>query len=121
MGDKFNETIEQAALRETKEEINVLPKSLEKIAELSFYFPHNPAWDQAVHVYFVESWEGEPQESEEMLPKWFKAGELPFKKMWPDDIYWVPEVLNGNLLKATFQFGQGDVIQKKEINIVSEI
>ncbi|MCX6760479.1 MAG: hypothetical protein NTW46_04045 [Candidatus Nealsonbacteria bacterium] len=43
------------------------------------------------------------------------------KEMWPDDIYWIPEVLKGNLLKATFQFGQNDTVDKKEVNIVESI
>jgi 8-oxo-dGTP pyrophosphatase MutT (NUDIX family) len=118
--DDQKETIEEAAKRETKEEIDVLVKELNKIAELSFYFPHNPVWDQKVHVYFAESWNGEPTESEEMSPKWFLINELPFENMWPDDIFWLPEVIKGNLLKATFKFGENDIIQDKKINIVNE-
>jgi 8-oxo-dGTP pyrophosphatase MutT (NUDIX family) len=115
------ETIEDAAKRETREEINVEIKEINKFAELSFYFPHNSAWNQMVHVYFVEKWEGEPSESEEMNPKWFSAQDLPYSDMWPDDIFWVPEVLKGKLLKATFSFGEGDIILKKEISIVEEL
>ena len=66
-----SETIEDAAKRETKEEIDISPKDLQKVAELSFYFPHNNTWNQLVHVYFSESWVGEISESEEMRPKWF--------------------------------------------------
>jgi len=119
--DDQKETIEDAAKRETKEEIDIFIKELNKIAELSFYFPHNPAWDQMVHVYFSESWDGEPKESEEMNPKWFSINEIPFQEMWPDDIFWLPEVMKGNLLKAMFKFGENDFIQDKEINIVNEL
>jgi 8-oxo-dGTP pyrophosphatase MutT (NUDIX family) len=115
------ETIEQAVIRESKEEIDVLPQDIKKIAELSFYFSHNPSWDQTVHVYFSENWDGSPKESEEMNPKWFSANELPFENMWPDDPFWLPEVLKGNLLKATFKFGEGDVIKNKEIKIVNKL
>lgn len=119
--DDQKETIEDAAKREIKEEIDVSVKELNKVAELSFYFPHNPAWDQMVHVYFVESWDGEPKESEEMNPKWFPLKEIPFQKMWPDDIFWLPEVVKGKLLKATFRFGENDVIKDKKINIVNKL
>lgn len=112
------ETIEEAARREAKEEINVLVNDLKKIAELSFYFSHNPAWDQMVHVYFSENWEGEPVESEEMNPKWFSLDEIPFENMWPDDIFWLPEVIKGNLLKAVFKFGENDVVEDKKIDII---
>ena len=119
--DDQKETIEDAAKREAKEEIDISAKELNKVAELSFYFPHNPAWDQMVHVYFAESWEGDPKESDEMNPKWFSLNEIPFQDMWPDDIFWLPEVVKGNLLKAMFKFGENDIIQDKEINIVNEL
>ena len=117
------ETIPEAAVRETGEEINISisKEDLHKVAELSFNFPHNPAFDQMVHVYFVEKWEGEPSESEEMNPKWFSTQVLPYSDMWPDDIFWVPEVLKGKLLKASFSFGEGDTILKKEISIVEKL
>lgn len=41
--------------------------------------------------------------------------------MWADDIYWLPEVLKGNLLKAVFEFGEKDVVKKKKIDIVKEL
>lgn len=117
------ETIPEAAVRETGEEINISleKENLYKMAELSFYFPHNPAFDQMVHVYFTESWNGEPVESEEMNPKWFSAQDLPYSDMWPDDIFWVPEVLKGKSLKATFQFGEGDIILNKKIEVVEKL
>jgi len=115
------ETVEEAAIRETREEIGVTVDKLNKVAELSFYFPHNPAWDQMVHVYFVEKWEGEPTESEEMRPKWFSAESLPYSDMWPDDIFWLPWVLEGNLVKATFKFGEKDIILEKNVDTVEKL
>ncbi|MDD2913476.1 MAG: 8-oxo-dGTP diphosphatase [Candidatus Pacebacteria bacterium] len=112
------ETIKQAAIREAKEEINVFIKEMEKVAEISFYFPHNFLFNQAVHVYFSENWEGEPRESEEMRPEWFSVEKIPFKKMWPDDIFWLPEVLKGKLLRAMFVFKENDIVKEKEVNIV---
>ena len=106
------ETIECAAIRETQEEIGVEIKDINKVAELLFYFPHNPAWDQKVSVYFSEHWEGVPTESEEMRPRWFSSDDLPFNDMWPDDRFWVPEVIVGKFVKAKFVFGEGDVIQE---------
>lgn len=112
------ETVEEAAEREAKEEINVEVANLNKIAEISFYFPHNPAFDQMVHVYFVEKWVGVPTESEEMNPAWFPVDKIPYPNMWPDDIFWLPIVLEGNLVKAMFKFGEHDTVQEKEVNIV---
>ncbi len=116
-----DEEINNAAERETKEEIGVEVKQKNKVAELSFFFPHNPARNQKVHVYFSEIWDGEPSESEEMKPQWFPAQEIPFNHMWPDDEFWIPEVLSGKLVKATFVFGEGDVVQKKDVQIVESL
>ena len=72
------ETILEAAAREAKEEIDVSVASLEKVEELTFTFPHNPAFDQLVHVYLTDTWEGTPAESEEVDPRWFLVGDIPF-------------------------------------------
>lgn len=117
----LTETVEMAAKRETKEEIGVFVKEMSKVAELSFLFSHNSDWDQMVHVYFSDNWQGEPKESEEMRPKWFPIKEIPFQDMWPDDIFWLPEVIKGKLLKAMFRFKENDIIQGKEIKVVREI
>ena len=113
-----SETIEYATKREAMEEIGVTVKDLIKVGELSFYFPHNSSWDQLVHIYFSENWEGELIESEEMKPEWFSVSDIPFKEMWSDDIYWLPGVLKGKLIRGSFIFGENDVIQNKEIKFI---
>jgi len=118
VGDERKETISEAAVREAKEEIGVDVVDFYKVGQLIFYFPHNPAWDQEVHVFFAEKWRGDPSESDEMNPGWFLVPEIPYRSMWPDDEFWLPKVLSGNLLKATFKFGPNDVILEKEINSV---
>lgn len=107
---KEGEEIQQAALRETKEEINVTPKQMENMGVLDFYFPGNLEWNQRVTVFIAKDWDGEPLETEEMAPKWFKINELPFESMWVDDIYWLPLVLNGKKIKAEFLFGENDTL-----------
>ncbi|MFA5386229.1 MAG: 8-oxo-dGTP diphosphatase [Candidatus Paceibacterota bacterium] len=114
------ETLDQTAKREANEEIGVDLKNLIKIAELSFYFPHNSDWNQMVHAYFCEDWEGDPVESEEMKPDWFSIPEIPYSEMWPADNFWLPEVINGNLLKAVIHFGEGDVVLDKKLDIIEK-
>lgn len=115
------ETCEEAARREAKEEIGVEVGPLQKVGELAFYFSHNPAWDQLVHVYLCDEWEGEPAESEEMAPKWFDAEELPLEHMWVDDPHWLPHVLGGKSVKATFTFGEGDSLLDKAVEVVDTL
>ncbi len=113
------ESLEDAAKREANEEIGVTLESLEKVAELEFRFPHNPAWNQRVSAYLCDEWSGEPTESEEMDPKWHSASELPFSEMWPDDEFWLPLVVAGEKVRAEFTFGEGDVVAKEHVEVVS--
>lgn len=147
VGGKPNpkENIEQTAIRETQEEIGIIPKSLKRVA-LNFYFrdqmtigarkkadhSENPAspytkrlhfpedlakqdWNQQVCVFLVNEWEGEPVETEEMAPCWFKYSEIPFEQMWSDDIHWLPKVLEGKFLNADFTFDENQNLQNFEI------
>lgn len=115
------ETIEQAMIRESKEEIGVEPKDFYKVSELSFSFPHNPKWNQMVHTYFCEKWKGEPKESEEMAPRWFSVSDIPYTKMWPDDALWLPLTLEGGKIRAAFSLGEGDLIIDKDIHTVEKL
>jgi 8-oxo-dGTP diphosphatase len=109
------ETLEQAMIREAKEEIGVdlRETDLEKVAEIEFLFPEKDGWDMCVHVFFTRVWEGEPIESDEMQPKWFKISEIPLDQMWIDDKYWLMDAINGKRFKAVCSFkGGGEEVVK---------
>lgn len=112
------ESIEDAVKREAREEIGVVVRDMNKCAELAFTFPHKNDWNQLVHVYITDEWQGEIVETEEMNPIWFTVGDIPYNIMWPDDIFWLPKVLDGNYVKASFSFGEGDVILDQKVEIV---
>jgi len=121
---KGDRNVIDVAVRETEEEIGVKIKDLEKVAVLNFYFPSiakEKGWNQEVHVFLVENWEGEPTETEEMTPRWFKESEIPFKKMWSDDELWLPHVLGGKKLKGNFIFSNEETIEKHNIRFVEKI
>lgn len=99
-----NETVEEAMIRESQEEIGVTPTSYKQVAVLNFQFPCKPDWSQQVAVFLTDEWEGEPEESEEMLPKWLTPEEIPYDSMWSDAIHWLPKVLEGLTFKADFIF-----------------
>lgn len=105
------ETLEESCVREAQEEIGVTPLKLRKAAIIDFYFPHVPLdqeWNQQVHVFLCEGWEGRPLESEEMRPSWFKLSKIPYDEMWADDRHWLPQVLAGRRLKAEFMFDESE-------------
>jgi mutator protein MutT len=115
------ETIESAALRETSEEIGITVQDFRKVAELDFSFKFKPEWDQITHVYLIESWSGEPSESEEMAPAWYAMDNIPFDNMWPDDPFWLPRVLNDELIRARFHFGENDAVLEKDVTTVTSL
>jgi 8-oxo-dGTP pyrophosphatase MutT (NUDIX family) len=124
--EKGDKSIVGAAIRETQEEIGVKVKDMEKVALLNFRFPYIPEeqqnkWNQDVHVFLVRGWDGEPIETEEMAPKWFKLTDIPFEKMWDDDKYWLPHIVEGRKIEGRFVFKKGEVIVQKNIKIVKTI
>jgi 8-oxo-dGTP pyrophosphatase MutT (NUDIX family) len=81
---KDSETIKEAVIRETYEEIKVNPLHLMRVAKLDFYFlevPEDINWNQQVTVYLCKNWKGAPKESEEMKPQWFSYNLIPYEKM----------------------------------------
>jgi len=104
-----DESVEQAVIRETSEEIGVViaEADLEKVAILTFHWPSKPEWNQQCHVFVTRVWGNEPAESEEMRPQWFAYTDIPYDSMWPDDILWLPLVLEGKHISADFTFSEG--------------
>ncbi|MEI6532840.1 MAG: 8-oxo-dGTP diphosphatase [Candidatus Roizmanbacteria bacterium] len=103
-----DETIEQGAIREFKEETGVILSTVKSVGVIEFYFPHitDESWNQCVHVFLSSEGVGEPTETEEMLPQWYKINDIPFDLMWDDDKYWLPQVLKGKKLNAEFMFNE---------------
>ncbi|MCX7783319.1 MAG: NUDIX domain-containing protein [Meiothermus sp.] len=100
------ETLVVAAVRELREESGLLarPQNLWYAAQLEFLFPACPDWNRTLHVFRLEFWEGEPQESREVRPQWFGFDQLPFKQMWADAPYWLPQVLLGSRPRMRFTY-----------------
>ncbi len=115
-----NETVEQAAKRELLEEAGIEVSRIEKHGILDFEFQGNPEILE-VHIFKALDFEGEPTESEEMLPQWYYVDQIPFKEMWPDDIYWMPLFLKGKKFKGKILFGEKDTILEKDIKLVSDL
>ncbi|MEN8171438.1 MAG: 8-oxo-dGTP diphosphatase [Chloroflexota bacterium] len=124
MGGKIEagETLEGATVREIKEEINVLVKEEHLIyaAHLLFVFPFKPSWDHDVHVYLTKHWQGDPQESDEILPVWYPLDDLPYASMWDDARYWLPHILAGDVIEAHFTFqSNNQIVAEARIDKIS--
>jgi 8-oxo-dGTP diphosphatase len=94
------ESAAEAAAREAKEEsgICVTQGSLTLAAHVTFLFPAHPSWDM------TSDWAGTSAETEEIRPQWFPVTALPFDQMWDDAPHWLPRVLAGDRIRATFSY-----------------
>ncbi|CAG4992395.1 unnamed protein product [Colias eurytheme] len=106
-----NESIVEAAARELKEEccVDVRTGDLKNIAHLEFTFEGEPTL-MDVRVFSTDIFQGIPQETDEMRPKWFHCDQVPFDDMWPDDRIWFPYMLKGILFYGKFHYKGLDTI-----------
>lgn len=91
-----------AAIRETEEEIGLVPSDLTQVAELNFIF--TDGYSLRGFVYFAEAFTGTPVSTREADPLWTPIDSIPYEKMWADDIIWLPKVLAGEKILGRFIF-----------------
>ncbi|CAH8513766.1 unnamed protein product [Schistosoma curassoni] len=112
-----------AALRELNEEsgLTLDESSVDEVGRLWFTFAETLECME-VHVFICRTWTPTfnghtvkwPCYTEEMHPAWFplimnkdntiNTSSLPWEHMWPDDLLWVPDILQGNLILAWFHY-----------------
>ena len=62
---------------------------------------------EKTYVFVASGYEGEIRESEEMKPVWFELQSLPYDKMFSDDIYWLPSLLEGKTFTGAYLMDNG--------------
>lgn len=116
------ESIEQAVVRESQEEIRVTPTRFTKTARIIFHENHKGRLDiLEVHVFLASAWEGKPSETEEMSPRWFQIDSIPYGEMWDDDPHWLPAVLAGKKLVCEFWLDKDDRLVQKSVKEVGRL
>jgi 8-oxo-dGTP diphosphatase len=101
-----SETPAEAAAREVEEEagLHVAPAALLEAAHVTFLFPVCHRWDMVASIFTSAGWTGEAAETAEIRPEWFPVADLPLMRMWDDAKYWLPRVLAGERVRATFTY-----------------
>jgi 8-oxo-dGTP diphosphatase len=91
------ESAVEAAVREVLEETGVRLQAadLADAGSVRFVFPARPAWDMDTRLFTARRWQGEPAETDEIVPGWFRVDTLPVERMWQDADHWLPVVLEG--------------------------
>ena len=96
------ETAEQAAIRETQEEVGITPTGVQWAGELRFQF--RDGYSLHCTVYRASGWEGELMETAEAKPFWVRTDQIPYDRMWADDEQWMPRLLAGENFRGWFEF-----------------
>jgi ADP-ribose pyrophosphatase YjhB (NUDIX family) len=110
-----NETVENAAKSEVREEFKVTVNKIEKRGEIGFALEKEKK-TVLMHTFLVTDWQGEPVETEEMKPQWFPINAVPYSEMWASDKEWLPSILMGKKLKAKYTYDhEGGSVKKKEL------
>lgn len=107
-----NETPYNAAIRETKEEVDLDVTNLKLKGYLYFKFTNGLTMKGIVYV--TKDYTGVEKETDEAKPFWCNLNEIPYNNMWEDDIVWIPEVINGRFFRGYFEFDE-DTMIKREI------
>lgn len=106
------ETPEQAAVRETREEVGVAVEAPRRRGSLRFQFTDGYAL--SCQVLSSDGCSGEPHETDEAIPRWAPLDALPFEEMWADDRLWIPLMLAGRPFDGRFIF-DGDSMLDHEL------
>jgi len=109
---KADETIEQSAVREAREETGLTMIEFKQLAELEFIYENHGDWDNITYVYLCRNFSGDLKESDEGELKWFRFEDIPYQQMWGDDPYWLPKVLSGESVRIRFYFDQDGKLLK---------
>ena len=98
------ESIEQAMIRETQEEIGVTPINSQHLATITFQFGTGELTQETTSIFIANDYEGEIIETEEMRPTWYNLNELPYDKMFAADKIWLPEIIKGKKFNGVVIF-----------------
>ena len=70
----------ESAVRESQEELHIIPLDPVKMGELRFVMSDLP--DIHCHVFRATRWSGTPTETEEATPLWTPLDAIPYGEMW---------------------------------------
>ena len=102
------ETPHECAVREVQEELLVTPTGVRQVGELRFQFVDG----LSIHgyVFRADDCVGEPMETDEAKPLWTSVDEIPYDRMWADDRYWIPKMLDERPFDGRFIFDDDEML-----------
>lgn len=96
------ETVAAAAVREFVEELGATPVDPVLRGRLAFDVMNGDSI--LIHVFVAHDLEGEAVETDEATPVWTSLDSVPYDRMWEDDRYWLPLLIEGRTFDARTLF-----------------
>ena len=96
------ETPLECAVREVQEELHI--NTLDPVKRGELWFAMSDLPDIHCHVYTATEFTGTPTATDEAIPYWCEIADIPFERMWEDDVYWLRQALNCETFDAKFTF-----------------
>lgn len=102
------ETKLEAAIRETEEEVGLTPVNSKEVGTLLFQFSNGLKMEGT--VFIAEDYRGTMIETDEADPFWINIDDIPYQKMWEDDLLWLPHVIKGKNIHGRFIFNDDKML-----------
>jgi len=107
-----DETPLECVIREVYEETGLTIHNPKLMGETTFYFNNNQEADWVVYIYLATDFSGRLIEGDEGTLKWFSIDEIPYSKLWQDDEYWLPWLLDNKPFIGHFWYDKEEKLVK---------
>lgn len=111
-----------AALRELHEETGLRPgaHAPEAAGQVVWTFRDRPELALHTEVLVLHAPQGRAVAGDELAPRWFATGRVPFDRMWPDAARWMPPVLAGRAVRARFTYApDATTLEEGHVQVVA--
>ena len=105
-----NESFDDALVREFREEVMISPTKFDEVGTVIFTWLGTSKWNLFTKVYKIDEYEGKIGETNPIKPEWFSIDRIPYKNMWKDNKYWIPQVLSGENFYLMFIYDENGEI-----------
>ncbi len=118
---ELSETIEECAIRETREELGVTAISPELKGRHQFQFSDGYALE--VYVYWTIRYSGTAIETDEAIPLWTPIDQIPYDEMWEDDRIWLPLMFRDQPFDGRYLFSKDTMLgyELDELEDITEL